>query len=152
MKDTLFSPAFGNKPRTLVGRDMDMKCLKEGLDAFPGSKERARLVIGQRGLGKTVLLLELADYARSHGFLVASPTVVSNDMLDRIIEKLNREGERILSQKKSKVTGGTVGFFRVQCRDSDRATSRTAQKLRRPAVGYLRKGRGSRQRNTDIGG
>lgn len=111
MKDTLFSPAFGNKPRTLVGRDMDMKCLKEGLDAFPGSKERARLVIGQRGLGKTVLLLELADYARSHGFLVASPTVVSNDMLDRIIEKLNREGERILSQKKSKVTGGTVGFF-----------------------------------------
>lgn len=111
MRDTLFSPAFGNKPRTLVGRDVDMKCLTEGLEAFPGSKERARLVVGQRGLGKTVLLLELADYAKSHDYIVASPTVVSSDMLDRILEKLARDGDRILSQKKAKVTGGTVGFL-----------------------------------------
>ena len=85
MKDNVFSPAFGNKPRTLVGRDRDMQTLTDGLHALPGNKERARLIIGQRGLGKTVMMLELAEYARSNGYIVASPTVVSTDMLDRIL-------------------------------------------------------------------
>ncbi len=111
MKDTLFSPAFGNKPGTLVGRDFDMKLLAAGLDAVPGSKERARLIIGQRGLGKTVLLLELADYARQHNYIVASPTVVSGDMLERILEKLERDGQKYLPPKKNRITGGTLGFL-----------------------------------------
>ena len=60
MTDTVFSPAFGNKPGTLVGRDLSMKCLTDGLSVPAGNRERARLIIGQRGMGKTVLLLELA--------------------------------------------------------------------------------------------
>ena len=52
MRDNVFSPAFGNKPRALVGRDHDMQILIDGLHVFPGNKERARLIIGQRGLGK----------------------------------------------------------------------------------------------------
>ena len=111
MTDLVFSPAFGNKPRTLVGRDVAMKTLSEGLTSLPGSRERARLIIGQRGLGKTVLLLELADYARKNDYIVASPTVVSNDMLDRILEKLNRDGDKLLSHEKSRITGGSVGFL-----------------------------------------
>ena len=100
MIDTIFSPAFGNKPGTLVGRDTVMKCLTEGLSVQPGNKERARLIIGQRGLGKTVLLLELADYAKKHNYIVASPTVVSNDMLERIIEKVDTKNHtsQILTQ------------------------------------------------------
>ena len=82
MKDTIFSPAFGNKPGTLVGREKDMRCLAEGLHVNPGNKERVRLIIGQRGLGKTVLLLELAEYARKNNYIVASPTVVSGGMLE----------------------------------------------------------------------
>ena len=111
MKDNVFSPAFGNKPRTLVGRDRDMQILTDGLHALPGNKERARLIIGQRGLGKTVMMLELAEYARSNGYIVASPTVVSTDMLDRILEKLERDGAKQLPQEKAKVTGGSVGFL-----------------------------------------
>ena len=63
MQDTIFAPAFGNMPATLVGRDLDMRRLQNGLASVPGSKDRATLIIGQRGLGKTVLLLELAEYA-----------------------------------------------------------------------------------------
>ena len=111
MTDTIFSPAFGNKPGKLVGRDLELKCLIEGLQVRPGNKERARLIIGQRGLGKTVLLLELAEYARKHGFIVASPTVVSGDMLDRILEKLTRDGAKHLHEEKAALTGGSIGFL-----------------------------------------
>ena len=111
MVDAFFSPAFGNKPRTLIGRDREMKCLTEGLHVSPGNKERAGLIIGQRGLGKTVLLLELADYARKHDYIVASPTVVASDMLDRILEKLYRDGRKVLPDKTNKVTGGTIGVL-----------------------------------------
>lgn len=111
MVDAYFSPAFGNKPRVLVGRDREMKSLTEGLHVSPGNKERARLIIGQRGLGKTVLLLELADYARKHNYIVASPTVVAGDMLDRILEKLDRDGRKVLPHRQNKVTGGTIGVL-----------------------------------------
>lgn len=109
MRDNIFSPSFGNKPGTLVGRDLDIRRLTEGLHTRPGNKERARLIIGQRGLGKTVLLLELADYARKHNYIVASPTVVSSGMLSRIIEKLNKDGAELLNDHKVKITGGSVG-------------------------------------------
>ncbi len=111
MTDTIFSPAFGNKPGTLVGRSAELRQLTDGLSARPGTKERANLILGQRGLGKTVLLLELAEYARSHQYIVASPTVVSEDMLDRILEKLRRDGAKYLHEEKRKVTGGNLSVL-----------------------------------------
>ena len=111
MTDNIFSPSFGNKPRVLVGRDQVMNTMVQGLATYPGSKERARMIIGQRGLGKTVLLLELAEIAKEHGFIVASPTVVSSDMLIRILEKLCRSGERILPHEKTRITGGSLGIL-----------------------------------------
>ena len=111
MVDAYFSPSFGNKPRALIGRNQEIQCLTEGLLVSPGNKERARLIIGQRGLGKTVLLLELADYARKHNYIVASPTVVAGDMLDRILEKLDRDGGKSLPHRQNKVTGGTIGVL-----------------------------------------
>lgn len=88
-----------------------MMTLMEGLHSLPGNKERARLIIGQRGLGKTVLLLELADYARKNDYIVASPTVVTGGMLDRIMEKLEKDGEKEFARSKAKITGGSVGLF-----------------------------------------
>lgn len=111
MTDTFFSPAFGNKPIALIGRTNEMGILTSGLYSPPGSKERARLIIGQRGMGKTVLLLELAEFAKNNGFIVASPTVVSNDMLERILEKLNKSGESVLQSERPRITGGSVGIL-----------------------------------------
>ena len=111
MTDSVFSPSFGNKPRVLIGRDQEIKTMLEGFNSFPGSKERARLLIGQRGLGKTVLLLELYELAKNLDFIVASPTVVSSGMLDRILEKLCRAGENVLSREKARITGGSLGIL-----------------------------------------
>ena len=46
------------------------------LEQEPGNRDRAMLMLGQRGSGKTVLLWELADRARKLGFVVATPTVL----------------------------------------------------------------------------
>ena len=42
------------------------------------------------------MMLELAEYARANGYIVASPTVVSTDMLDRILEKAESAHKGVL--------------------------------------------------------
>ena len=66
MIDSIFAPSFGNRPKYMVGRDTIQKQLQDSYTSSPGSKERATLILGQRGTGKTVLLLEAADIARQY--------------------------------------------------------------------------------------
>jgi hypothetical protein len=56
VEDTIFSPAFGNRPSYLLGREAVLRDFERGLQARPGSRERASVLLGQRGSGKTVLL------------------------------------------------------------------------------------------------
>ena len=109
VEDTIFSPAFGNRPSHLVGRREIIEGFLQGLDKEPGNRERATVMLGQRGSGKTVLLWELADRAREHGFVVANPTVVTEGMLDRIIEKIQDDGERFIKDRSTHLTGGSIG-------------------------------------------
>lgn len=108
MYDSVFSPSFGNRPTQLVGREGVLRQLSQGLKTRPGSRERATLLLGQRGSGKTVLLLEMGDRARDEGFAVSSPTITSSDMPDRIIEKLEGERERLLGSRLPVVSGASV--------------------------------------------
>lgn len=108
----VFSPSFGNRPSYLVGREPVIDTFLEGLAQEPGSRERAIVLLGQRGSGKTVLLWELADRASNLGFVVATPTVASEDMLERIVEKIQDDGERYIKPSRtSHLTGGSVGAF-----------------------------------------
>ncbi len=111
MKDTIFVPAFGNRPRNLVGREEIIQFFDDSLQSTPGSRERAMLILGQRGSGKTVLLLELAEMAKNRGMVVASPTVVLKEMPDRVLEKLNTAGEEYISKPRPRVSGGSVSMF-----------------------------------------
>ena len=113
MKDMIFSPSFGNRPKVFVGRRETISEVLQGLNEMPGSRERAVLLMGQRGYGKTVLLLEIADAARKAGYVVASPTVVSPELLNRILEKLTEEGAAFLPKKKKQMTGGSIGILGV---------------------------------------
>ncbi len=111
MRDTVFVPSFGNRPRNLVGREEIISKFEASLQSAPGSRERAMLMLGQRGSGKTVLLLEFAEIARKQGCIVASPTVVSKEMPTRILEKLRSEGEDYLPGTKAQFSGGSVSAF-----------------------------------------
>lgn len=88
MIDTIFAPAFGNRPSALIGRDILLNEIKECMHSMPGSKERAVIILGQRGSGKTVLLWEIADIAEKENYIVARPTVTVSNMLDIILEKV----------------------------------------------------------------
>lgn len=112
IRDTIFSPSFGNRPAYLVGREQVIRNFIDGLSSRPGSKDRAIVMLGQRGSGKTVLLWELFDRASALGYVVATPTIVSDGMLDRIVEKVQEQGSRYEEQKpRAHVSGATVGAF-----------------------------------------
>ena len=133
MIDTIFVPSFGNRPRNLVGREEVLQQFETCLKSPPGSRDRALLMVGQRGSGKTVLLLELEDLARRKDYIVASPTVVSRSMLPRIIEKLTDDGAKYLDKQRTKLSGGSVSVFGfgggVQFQDSIREAKSFAWQL-----------------------
>lgn len=109
LKDSVFSPSFGNRPSYLVGRDDVLRRFEQGLQSAPGNRDRAMVLLGQRGSGKTVLLWELADRARDLGFVVASPTIASEGMLERVVEKIQDDGQRYTKEKTQHLSGGSVG-------------------------------------------
>ena len=112
MQPPIFRPSFGNKPDSVVGRDDVLSATAACFDSYPGTRERAMLIIGQRGMGKTALLLEAADIAVRHDF-VPVRTTCGTAMLDNIIDGIQRTGEAILNDKKKPVKGfsaGALGF------------------------------------------
>ena len=109
IQDTVFSPSFGNRPSALVGREQILRDFAIAIQSRPGSRERAMVLPGQRGSGKTVLLWELADCAARQGFVIASPTITSEEMLERIVEKIQDQAERYIGERGSRLTGGSIG-------------------------------------------
>ena len=112
MARALFHPTFGSRPERIVGRDAEIEAIVGALDAPIGARDRCTLVLGQRGMGKTALLLEIEERAEAHGFVVAR---VSHNkaMLDEIIELIQLHGGRFVEDRKRPVTGfsdGALGF------------------------------------------
>ncbi|MCF0237367.1 MAG: ATP-binding protein [Sphaerochaetaceae bacterium] len=127
MKETVFIPSFGNRPRNLVGREDILSQVKENLTSAVGSKERSILLLGQRGYGKTVLLLEIAEIAKSCNYVVASPSVVTSELLNRIIEKIEEDSKNIIKNEDKHISGGSVGFlgFSAGVQFSDKSSSKS---------------------------
>lgn len=66
-----FRPSFGaSPPLKLGGRDFEVNSFLYGLYGGVGSMQRVVLISGARGIGKTVLLNEFEDTARSMGWIV----------------------------------------------------------------------------------
>lgn len=105
-----FRPGFGVSPRVLAGRADLLGEFDEALDEGPGSPLRSVLVSGARGMGKTVVLNELEDAARTHGWLVIRLPEVGGlvqELADTTLPRLLSEydGERAVRRR---VTGGRV--------------------------------------------
>lgn len=112
MQPPIFRPSFGNKPDSVIGREDVLAAFASCFDGYPGTRERAMLIIGQRGMGKTALLLEAVDLAISHGF-VPVRTTCGPAMLENILDGIQRAGEAVLNEKRPPVKGfnaGALGF------------------------------------------
>lgn len=108
----LFHPSFGSRPERIVGRDDVIAQFVRGLEREPGHRDRATLVLGQRGMGKTALLLQLAEEARELDYVTARVTAGEN-MLDEIIETIQVNGSECVGGKRTRVKGfsaGALGF------------------------------------------
>lgn len=147
MRDTVFSPSFGNRPAYLVGREPIIKTFVEGLESRPGDRNRSLVLLGQRGSGKTVLLWELADRARELGYVVATPTAVSEGMLARIVEKVQDDGERFVGERGTHLSGGSLGAlgfsFGLEFTREVEETKSFAYKLTKLARALTKNGHGT---------
>ena len=104
----LFQPTFGNRPEQYIGRDGVIEKFMAGLKTPVGSRDRCTLFLGQRGMGKTALLLELSDRAQKEGYVVARVTA-HEGMPQAIIEQLQLNGSKYFDNEKRKLTGVTAG-------------------------------------------
>lgn len=69
-----FRPSFGTTPPKLAGRDHILALVADALGEGPGAPARASLLVGQRGMGKTVMLNGVEDLARARGWLTIAET------------------------------------------------------------------------------
>lgn len=109
---SIFQPTFGNRPEQYIGRDGVIAQFMEGLREPVGSRNRCTLFLGQRGMGKTALLLELSDRASQAGYVVARVTA-HEGMPQAIIEQFQLNGSKFFNddgRKVSGVTAGALGF------------------------------------------
>ena len=106
--DNVFLPSFGNKPKHIIGRKTITEDFIEGLSYPTGHRNRAMILIGQRGTGKTTLLLEFAELAAEKGYVTAR-VAANEEMLDEIIQSVQKNGERFIPKPKQKVKGVSVG-------------------------------------------
>lgn len=109
---SLFQPTFGNRPEQYIGRDGVIEQFMAGLKEPVGSRNRCTLFLGQRGMGKTALLLELSDRASKTGYVVARVTA-HEGMPKAIIEQFQLNGSSYFKDEKRKLTGmsaGALGF------------------------------------------
>lgn len=109
---SLFQPTFGNRPEKYIGRDGIIEQFMAGLKEPVGSRNRCTLFLGQRGMGKTALLLELSDRAQKEDYVVARVTA-HEGMPQAIIEQFQLNGSKFFNDDKRKLTGvsaGVLGF------------------------------------------
>lgn len=96
MTDSPFRAGFGKSPPVLAGRDDVLDALGAALAEGTWTPERATLIEGLRGVGKTVILNAIEDRARSRGWMVVSESAtvgfvdrITHDHLTRIIHRLD---------------------------------------------------------------
>lgn len=67
-----FAPGAGSRPPELAGRDPIIQNATIGLKRVKvGRHAKSQMMLGSRGVGKTVLLREISEIAETEGYLVA---------------------------------------------------------------------------------
>ena len=111
MDKNVFIPVFGNRPNPFVGREEIFNDFMEGLAHPEGHPHRATIIRGQRGTGKTAILLEIAFRAEKAGYVAACVTA-GEKMLDEIIQILAEKNNKLFNKAKKvkSVNAGAFGF------------------------------------------
>ena len=110
MQHVVFQPTFGNRPDQYIGRDGVIEQFMMSLQEPVGSRNRCTLFLGQRGMGRTALLLELSDRAVKVDYVVARVTA-HEGMAKAIIEQFQLNGSGFFKDDKRKETICFITIF-----------------------------------------
>lgn len=87
-----YRPGFNQSPVTLAGREMVMRGIDEALDVaeLDGRTPRPVVLVGSRGVGKTVLLAEAAAHAAERYSWLTVPVEVRREtpFIPQLVERL----------------------------------------------------------------
>lgn len=103
-----FRATLGATPPLLVGRNEAVQNFAFALDDGPGAHERISLIVGPRGIGKTVLLNAFEDTAKARGWFVISETATKG-----FVERVRSEIIRRLARQRSHLKGLGLSIFGV---------------------------------------
>ena len=81
-----FTPSFGRVPPVLAGRDFMLNDILHALDEAGSAPDLCTLYTGPRGMGKTALMLHVAQRAGELGWISAS-TTAQDGMLEDLYEQ-----------------------------------------------------------------
>lgn len=103
-----FTATLGATPPLLVGRNEVIQDFGFALDDGPGAHERISLIVGPRGIGKTVLLNAFEDEALERGWLTLSETATAG-----FVERLRSDIIQLLAKDRKKLKGLNVSILGI---------------------------------------
>ena len=104
-----FTSTLGRTPPVAVGREHYVGDFEQALYDGPGAHERISIVTGPRDIGKTVLLNELEDVAKSQAWHVISETTTEG-FTSHIRDSVLRLMDRNFDVEDRKLSGLTLPF------------------------------------------
>lgn len=122
-----YAPGAGTQPPELAGRDEIIEKAAIALDRFRGGlAARSLLMVGLRGVGKTVLLSRIAQQSEARGFIVVMMEAPEKRSLPALLiphlraallklDRIAAAGD--LAKKALKALGGFVGAMKVKYQD-----------------------------------
>jgi len=110
-----FTASFGvPSDDTYVGREAELAEFRRGLAERPGSTQRAIMVSGPRGVGKTTLITVMASHARNDGWITAQVTA-GPSVAEHILDKATLSAEHLLPASQHRFLSGlSVAGFALQ--------------------------------------
>jgi hypothetical protein len=112
MNENPFRPAFGVAPPEIIGRHRQITDFIEALDRGIGNPHRSTIFIGARGMGKTVVLSEIAKEAAAAGWITAQITA-NPAMLNDAIDQINAKADHLIASGRISLTGISAAGFGV---------------------------------------
>ena len=122
-----YAPGAGTPPPELAGRDEIRETARIALErARIGRASKSLLMVGLRGVGKTVLLDRIREDADARGFYALGieasenrslPSILAPHLRTALLKLSNREAARHLAQRGLSALAGLVGALKVKYQD-----------------------------------